>query len=414
VESIPSRGRIYRTCGCRDDQRKQLGPRCPLLKTDDEHGSWAYAVDLPHPVKKRDTRRRIGFPTQTEALQALERVIDSERTGVFEEPGMRVGEYLLEWLKHRKRKLRPTTYTNYSENVHKDLLEVFGQIRLTDLRTRHINAWVHDQLESGRGPMIVYRVAATLRTALNEAWRDKQITYNPARYAVNPRPVSPERLCWTPEQAAAFLRHNATSYADMLADLYEVMLATGLRRGEVLALHWSDVRLMDRALYVRWTLAAVNNNKIYFGPPKNKSSRNWVSLNARAMAALHRQAGYRQALRPPGTPLEGLVFAKPDGTPLRPQWVLSQLRLRSAEIGLPRIGLHDLRHTAASIMLMAGVPIAVVSKILRHAKLSTTVDLYGHLFNCTGHEAVDTLARILDEADTARADEQTTRLRFAA
>ena len=339
MDSFPSRGRIYRSCGCRDEKRKQLGTRCPKLAEDQAHGSWGYSVDLPSPDKKRDTRRRIGFADYDEAEQALERVLQAERTGVFEEPKMSVSDYLTQWLAMREKVLRPTTFANYSENVHNDLLPVFGTMKLRDLRARHIDAWIHAQLEAGRGPMIAYRVGATLRTALNAAVKSRQMVYNPALYAVIPRPTSAERLCWSPAQAAAFLRHNAASHADPLADLYEVMIGTGLRRGEVLGLHWADVHLMDRTLFVRWTLTAVNNNHLHLGPPKTKASRNWVGLNTRVTAALHRQANLHRTLQPPGTPLEGLVFAGTGGAPLRPQWVLDQLRKRTAEIGLPQIGL---------------------------------------------------------------------------
>ncbi|GLV80259.1 tyrosine-type recombinase/integrase [Streptomyces hygroscopicus] len=83
--------------------------------------------------------------------------------------------------------------------------------------------------------------------------------------------------------------------------------------------------------------------------------------------------------KPKGTPLEGLVFCRLDGSPLRPQGVLVELRRRAAELGLPRIGVHDLRHTAATIMISSRVPLAVVSKTLRHSTLATTVNLYGHL-----------------------------------
>ncbi len=301
MDSFPSRGRIYRSCGCRDEKRKQLGTRCPKLAEDQAHGSWGYSVDLPSPDKKRDTRRRIGFADYDEAEQALERVLQAERTGVFEEPKMSVSDYLTQWLAMREKVLRPTTFANYSENVHNDLLPVFGTMKLRDLRARHIDAWIHAQLEAGRGPMIAYRVGATLRTALNAAVKSRQMVYNPALYAVIPRPTSAERLCWSPAQAAAFLRHNAASHADPLADLYEVMIGTGLRRGEVLGLHWADVHLMDRTLFVRWTLTAVNNNHLHLGPPKTKASRNWVGLNTRVTAALHRQANLHRTLQPPGT-----------------------------------------------------------------------------------------------------------------
>ncbi|MFD7645797.1 hypothetical protein ACFV4P_34725 [Kitasatospora sp. NPDC059795] len=85
-----------------------------------------------------------------------------------------------------------------------------------------------------------------------------------------------------PDEAAAFLRHGAEQYADQLADLFEVLLGTGMRRGEALALHWTDVHLMDRKLYVRWTLAAIDNGELAFGQPKTEASRAWISLSPRA------------------------------------------------------------------------------------------------------------------------------------
>ncbi|MEV7941154.1 MULTISPECIES: site-specific integrase [unclassified Kitasatospora] len=194
------------------------------------------------------------------------------------------------------------------------------------------------------------------------------------------------------------MRHNTEHYADRLTDLFEVMLGTGMRRGEILALHWSDVHLMDHKLYVRWTLTAVNNGKIHLGEPKTEASRAWISLSPRAMAALHHQAALQMAAHPDGR-LDGLVFTRPDGEPLRPQRVLGQLRKRTAELDLPKIGLHDLHHTTTSIMIAAGIPLAVVSKTLRHSNLAITVDLYGHLLKDSADEAVKALASAPDRAD---------------
>ncbi|WP_376778389.1 tyrosine-type recombinase/integrase [Kitasatospora kifunensis] len=97
--------------------------------------------------------------------------------------------------------------------------------------------------------------------------------------------------------------------------------------------------------------------------------------------------------------LEGLVFGHPGGSPLRPRWVLDQLRKRTAELGLPRIGLHDLRHATASIMIAAGIPFAVASKTLRHFTLAITINLYGHLLMDSADEAVKAFASALDHAD---------------
>ncbi|MGP3982542.1 site-specific integrase [Streptomyces sp. KR80] len=222
---------------------------------------------------------------------------------------------------------------------------------------------------------------------------------NPARFAFMPRPVAPERLCWTPEQASAFLRHDADAYADQLADLFELLLGTGMRRGAALGLHWADVHLAERMLFVRWNLTAVDNNRLHLGKPKTRASRNWVSLSPRVAAALHRRADAARASLPQGASLTGLVFCHRDGSPLRPQSVLIALRRRTQELGLPLIGVHDLRHTAAAIMISSRVPLAVVSKTLRHSTLATTVNLYGHLLPRAARDAVAALERALNRAD---------------
>ena len=362
------RGRIY--CGCRNEDKKLLGMRCPKLKSDAKHGSWGFAVDLPTPDGKRGTRRRTGFPGALAAQLELEILLEAERTGVCADARLTVGEYLLQWLASRETYLQLATYAHYGADVNLDLIPAFGQMKLRDLRARYIEDWITGQREASRGRTVVYRVSATLRTALNHAVPTRRLAYNPALYATPPRPQAPERLCWTDVQAAAFLRHNKEYYADQLADLFEVMIGTGLRRGEVLGLHWADVHLAERTFFVRYSLSAINNNTLHLGPPKTKASRNWVAISPRVQAALLRQAQFQQALIPPGASLQGLVFSHADGSPLRPQWVLDQLRARTADIRLPKIGLHDLLHTAATIMLTERVPIGIVSKTMRHSTLA--------------------------------------------
>ena len=395
------RGRVYRRCGCKGGHGKQLGPWCVRLLEEAGHGSWTYCVDLAPEEGRRRTRRRGGFASRAEAVREMKAVLDGELRGVYEDRRTTVASFLREWLAAKKDVLAPNTYAGYEDCVERDLIPTFGHYRLPDLRPKHVDAWVAAQQQAGRGRVTVYRVVSTLRNALNHAVRSWRLRYNPAKHSVPPKPRAAERTCWTPDEAAAFLRHNAEHYADRLTDLFEVMLGTGMRRGEILALHWSDVHLMDRKLYVRWTLAAVNNGKIHLREPKTEASRAWISLSPRVMAALHRQAALQMAAHPDGR-LEGLVFARPDGLPLRPQWVLDQLRKRTTEAGLPTIGLHDLRHTAASIMIAEGTPIAVVSKTLRHSTIAITINLYGHLLKESADEAVLALANALDQADTER------------
>lgn len=136
------------------------------------------------------------------------------------------------------------------------------------------SAWQADLREQGRGAPTVYRLGATLRSALNHAVRvERLIAYNAADGAIGARPAAAERLCWTALQAAAFLRHNRLHYSDQLADVFEVMLGTGIRRGEVLGLHWADIHFMERKAFVRWTLAAVLNVRYVASERSSKTAQ---------------------------------------------------------------------------------------------------------------------------------------------
>ncbi|TKA03042.1 hypothetical protein FCI23_37440 [Actinacidiphila oryziradicis] len=126
-------------------------------------------------------------------------------------------------------------------------------------------------------------------SALGDAVRQRRLAHNPARPSVLPRPPAAERRIWTPEQAARFLRH--CHRADpFMADLCEVLIGTGMRKGEALGLHWKDVHLPEQVLYVRYTLSAIDNNRVVLTSPKTRSSKNWVALSPRVTAALQHQA----------------------------------------------------------------------------------------------------------------------------
>lgn len=92
------RGRVYRRRGCRGADRVQLGARCPQPVADPQHGGWAHAVDLPTNGEGRRTRRRSGYRNRADAVYALQAVLNAEATGVYEDPALTVGAFLLEWV----------------------------------------------------------------------------------------------------------------------------------------------------------------------------------------------------------------------------------------------------------------------------------------------------------------------------
>ncbi|MFD3558215.1 tyrosine-type recombinase/integrase [Streptomyces sp. NPDC058686] len=155
-----------------------------------------------------------------------------------------------------------------------------------------------------------------------------------------------------------------------MADLFEVLIGTGMRRGEALGLHWDDVRLDECVLYVRCRLSAIDNNRLVLTTPKTRSrppprpgpAANWVAISPRVAAALrHRARTVPRAHNDAADPLAGPVFSRPDGRPLGPHLVLDRLHRLSDDGGVPRITVHDLRHLAATIT--AGVPLTSAERL---------------------------------------------------
>ncbi|GHD78179.1 tyrosine-type recombinase/integrase [Streptomyces goshikiensis] len=394
------RGRIYRRCGCRDTHRHQLGARCPHLVTDSEHGSWAFAVDIPTPDRRRTTVWG-GFVSQDSAEEALRRFLEGEAGGYNADPNQTVAAYLNAWLETKALVLKPTTMARYRDYVRNDLVPAFGTLKLDQLAHRHISAYVTCQLAAGRGETTLYRCLATLSSALGDAVRQHRLPHDPASPAVLRRPPARERRIWTAEEAARFLAYCHRADPE-LADLFEFLIGTGVRKGEALGLHWNDVHLAEGVLYVRCTLSAIDNNRLVITTPKTRSSRGWVAISPRVATALRHHAGTTPRTHAdPGDPFTGLVFCRPDGRPLGPHQVLDRLHQLSTDAGVPRITVHDLRHLAATITITAGVPLTVVSKTLRHSTLSTTANIYSHLTQQAALEAVDTIDHTLTGAEKA-------------
>ncbi|MDT0449210.1 tyrosine-type recombinase/integrase [Streptomyces hesseae] len=317
--------------------------------------------------------------------------------GFLADPNQTVADYLTAWLQAKAMTLKPTTVVRYHAYVVDDLVPALGKIKLDDLGYGHIAAFVRAQFACGRGPVTVHRILATLSSALGEAVRHHRLDHNPARPTIIPRPAAAERHIWTLEETAVFLRYCHTA-DPLMADLVEILIGTGIRKGEALALRWDDVHLDKRVLYIHTTLSAIDNNRLVITTPKTRSSRSWVAISDRVATALQR----RRRARCPSTAegLEGdFVFHRPDGRPIHPEYALNRFHLLSREADVSRTTIHDLRHLSATISINAGVPLTVVSKTLRHSTLSTTANIYSHLTTQAAREAVDAIDKTLTRAD---------------
>ena len=168
--------------------------------------------------------------------------------------------------------------------------------------------------------------------------------------------------------------------------VFRLLLLGGLRRGEALGLRWRDVDLDNRLITVRQQIVQVGG-ELVINPPKSRRGLRTVSVDPTTLASAGTPGLLRSA--------EGLVFSGTDGAPLSPALVSRRFERLVAELGLPRIRLHDLRHTSASLGLAAGESLVEVSRRLGHSSVAITGDIYSHLDPTLTRASADRLARLL-------------------
>jgi integrase len=264
-----------------------------------------------------------------------------------------------------------------------------GSIRLGDLRPGHVEKLIRDLQVAGRGIATIRRIHAVLRSALTAARRSRLVSYNAASDVALPGDRPAKVRPWEPAELGAFLDHAA---GHRLGALFEVMAFTGMRRGEALALRWSDVDLQRGVIIVRTQLVEVGGRTVE-GKPKTRSGEDRrIDIGERTIGALLAHRLTQDAERTgwgSGYTDHHRVFAREDGSDLSPGQVTKLFARLTATAGLRPVRLHDLRHGAASLMLAGGVDVAVVSKRMGHSSVRVTADIYSHLLQGVGRQAAD-------------------------
>jgi integrase len=205
---------------------------------------------------------------------------------------------------------------------------------------------------------------------------------------------------WTPEQARTFLDHAGT-----WRPLFALMLDTGLRRGEVLSLQWSDLDSDARLLHVRRGVTYVKGQGFVLQAPKTASGRRKIRLSAETVAMLKQHRAGQNAERLRLGPIwqdHDYLFPNETGGLLFPRNLGRAFAAIQRKAGVPPIRLHDLRHTHASWLLLSGQPVQTVSERLGHAKPSITLDLYAHTLRDSQDAAADITGMLLAKAQSGR------------
>ena len=267
---------------------------------------------------------------------------------------------------------------------------------MTKLSPQHVQQFYAQKLSEGLSSTTVRHIHAVLHRALVHAVKLGLVPRNVTDAVEAPRMRHAQIHPLSVAQARAFLE---ASRSERLHALYVLALSTGMRQGELLALRWQDVDLAHGILQVRASLRYQVGRGFVFEEPKTKHGRRSVALPPHAVKALHthraRQEAERQRLGQAWRD-EGLVFASEVGGPIEATNMMrGSFHRVVGRAGVPKIRFHDLRHTAATVLLGARVNPKVVSEMLGHSAISITLDIYAHVLPDMQQDAVTTMQGLL-------------------
>lgn len=352
--------------------------------------SWAVVVDEGRDeTGRRRQRWHTVRGTKKDAERELVHILNSLHTGMYVEPtSITVAEYLNRWLAEgAKSTVSGKTFERYTEIVNSNLAPALGEHRLATLQPLHIQTFYSAMLATGRrdgrgglSPQTVLHIHRVLHRALQQAVRWQLLVRNPAGAVQPPRaPRNKVQVINTTETATLLRRAEGTTLHIPIL----LAVSTGMRRGEIAALAWTEVDLGSQPATVR-VVRSLEQTKgdLRFKVPKTATGARTLPLPSFAATALCRHKSHQAAerLRLGGAyDDQRLVCARPDGTLWPPGAITSAFLDLIRRAGLSPVSFHGLRHSHATQLLVEGVNPKVVSERLGHTSVKTTLDLYAHV-----------------------------------
>ena len=365
-------------------------------------GRWEGRYTVGHdPETGKAIIKNVLGKTQTEVKEKLKKAIE-ENVGIDygRAKTYTVGSWLEVWMEnYAKVKLRPSTFKTSQGFLKNHIKPQIGGVPLADLTSLDLQRFYKHLLDGGRVDRIeakkkpkglsaktVRNIHQIISSALKLAVEQRLIAHNPADGCALPKAERKEMQTLPVEQLTSFLREAKDSG---VFALYYIDLTTGLRRGELLGLKWSDIDLEKGDLRVQRQIGRIDG-KIIEMPLKTKNAYRTLPLSADAIDVLMQQR------RKTGN--SEWVFPSPTGGPMPPDSVLHMLHRVLKRAGLPKVRFHDLRHTFATLALQNGVDIKTVSGMLGHFSAGFTLDTYAHVTTSAKREAAKTMGNILSGA----------------
>jgi integrase len=379
--------------------RRGQGEGSIYLRKD---GRWCASITL-------ENRKRKTFygKTRKEVQEKLRVALNEQKQGILSTgPQQSMKQFLEQWLEEvHKPTLRIGTYKGYRRYLDKHIFPVLGHIPVQKLTPQKVQAFYTRKQQEGLSAKSVNNIHGMLHKALDHAVRWGLAPRNVCDAVSLPKQRRRDIQPLTEKQARQLL---ASAQGHKLEGLLILAVTTGMREGELLALKWQDINFEARSLHIRHSMGYIPGQGYLEFEPKTSKGRRKIVLPPFVCEALKQhRARQLEARLKAGTRWQDqdLVFCNIYGGFLDPAHLRQRFDKLLKDAGLPDVRFHDLRHSAATILLSMGVHAKVVQEILGHSQISMTMDTYSHVLPSMQQEAMDKLDDLFQQDDWDEDDE---------
>jgi integrase len=372
-------------------------------------GQWVASITLS------DKRRKVFYGrTKKEVTEKLIQARSEQQQGLLiTAPQQTLAQFLHDWLENTQREsIRARSYERYEEILRLHIVPALGQHLLHQLTAQHLQAFYARKRKEGLSATTISLIHTVLHKALACAVKWNLVARNVCELVSAPRRDQFEVQPLSAEQTHQLLE---AARGHPLEALFVLALATGMRRGELMALKWQDIDFATGTIHIRRTLSRIpskltaEKGKGYEeAEPKTRKSRRSIVIAPFAIQALKRHRVHQLEVKRKAGPVwqdHDYVFCTSVGTHLNPTHdILDPFKELLKKARLPQIRFHDLRHSTATLLLHMGIHPKVVQEILGHSQISMTMDTYSHVLPTMHQEAMQKLNQLI--ADQGDEEEQ--------
>jgi integrase len=351
-------------------------------------------------------RKYLYGKTRREAYEKLQKALQEQQQGILAVgPQQTMKHYLEHWLENvHKPTIRLSSYTRYRKILNTHILPALGHIQVQKLSAQHLQELYASKLKEGLSPKTIKLIHVVLHKALENAVDVNIIARNVADIAAKSLPREPrhEIQPLTIEQAQKLLE---VARGHRLEALIILAVTTGMRRGELIGLCWSDIDFHEKSLYVRRTVDRISGNGYVKSEPKTASGRRKIFLPPFVIEALKQHRTRQEVARlKAGSEWKDpdLVFCNTHGGFSHPVHLYEMFQHLLEDAGLPRMRFHDLRHSAATILMAMGIHAKVVQELLGHSNITMTLNIYSHVLPSLQKEAMEKWDDLFGQQDDQR------------